>query len=188
MPADELTFRTATLADTDELVALVESAYRGDASREGWTTEADLLEGQRTDRDALAAVITSAAGRLVVAEDGTGAAVACCQLESRPGDVAYFGMFAVRPGLQGRGIGRALIEEAERLARDELDATTMRMTVIRQRGDLIAWYERLGYARTGQREPFPYGDDRFGRPTRPDLEFEVLTRRLPARSRIGAGQ
>ena len=68
--------------------------------------------------------------------------------------------------------------EAERLARDEWRATLMRMTVIRQRRDLIAWYERLGYRPTGETEPFPYGDERFGIPTRPDLAFAVLVKPL----------
>jgi GNAT superfamily N-acetyltransferase len=92
--------------------------------------------------------------------------------------VAYFGMFAVRPGRQGRGLGRAVLAEAQRLARAEWHATRMEMTVIRQRLDLIAWYARLGYQPTGATEPFPYGDERYGRPTRPDLEFVVLAKPL----------
>ena len=187
MPACSLRFRRAGGGDTDALVDLVEAAYRGEASRQGWTTEADLLEGQRTDRAAVSEVITGPGSRMLVAEDTTGEILACCQLEQRPDAVAYFGMFAVRPGLQGRGIGRALIEEAERLAARELAATVMRMTVIRQRDDLIAWYERLGYARTGERRPFPYGDERFGRPTRADLEFEVLERPLSPVADGGTG-
>lgn len=165
------------MADTDVVVGLVGSAYRGDSSRQGWTTEADLIDGQRTDAEGVAEVIAAEGSRLLVAEDGSGQVVACCQLELGPGGGASFGMFAVRPGLQGRGIGRAVLGEAERLAA-ALGATSIRMSVIRQRQDLLAWYERLGYARTGERRPFPYGDERYGRPTRPDLEFEVLTRLL----------
>jgi ribosomal protein S18 acetylase RimI-like enzyme len=167
-----LSSRTASLSDVPAVVALVESAYRGESSRAGWTTEADLLEGQRTDAEAVAAMV----GHLAVYEVG-GALVACYQLERRePG--AYFGMFCVRPGLQGRGLGRRVLADAERRVRSEWAAGEMRMTVIRQRGDLIAWYERLGYARTGETVPFPYGDERFGRPTRDDLEFVVLAKRL----------
>jgi GNAT superfamily N-acetyltransferase len=88
-------------------------------------------------------------------------------------------MFSVRPGRQGQGRGRVIMAEAERIARDDWAATRMSMTVIRQRADLIAWYERLGYRWTGETEPFPYGDERFGIPRRPDLEFLVLSKALP---------
>ena len=185
--AASLAFRDATLDDVGALVELVQSAYRGDTSREGWTTEADLLDGQRTDAAGVTAVVTTPGSRMLVAEDRDEGLVACCQLELRAAGLAYFGMFAVRPGLQGRGTGRALVAEAERRA-VELGATTMRMTVIRQREELIAWYERLGYTRTGERQPFPYGDDRFGRPTRPDLEFEVLARLLISPAPAGTGR
>ena len=90
------------------------------------------------------------------------------------GDTGYFGMFAVRPDLQGAGIGDALLREAERVVRDEWNLPAMRMTVIDVRDELIAWYERRGYRRTGVHKPFPYGDTRFGVPRRDDLRFEVL--------------
>ena len=96
-------FRTATEADVPALVALVESAYRGEASRGGWTTEADLLDGQRTDPEGVTEVIRGGNSRMVAVE-ADGELVACCQLERREGH-AYFGMFAVRPGLQGGGLG-----------------------------------------------------------------------------------
>lgn len=169
-------FRSATAADVPQIVALVESAYRGDVSRAGWTTEADLLDGQRTDPEDVSGIVTDPDGRVVMVErDGT--TLACFQLEHR-GDHAYFGMFAVRPDLQGGGVGRAALAEAERIARDEWGAADLRMTVIVQREELIAWYERRGYRRTGERKPFPYGNERFGRPRRDDLEFEVLTKAL----------
>ncbi|MCK7627719.1 GNAT family N-acetyltransferase [Streptomyces sp. RS10V-4] len=171
-----LTFRTATEADVPGLVALVESAYRGDASRAGWTSEADLLAGQRTDPEGVAAVVADERGRLLVAERD-GALIACCQLEHR-GDHAYFGMFAVRPDLQGGGLGKVIIAEAERTALTAFGVPEMRMTVIRQRPELIAWYERRGYRRTGEFSPFPYGDERFGIPQRDDLEFELLVKPL----------
>jgi GNAT superfamily N-acetyltransferase len=171
-------FRDATLDDVPAVVALVESAYRGDASRAGWTTEADLLDGQRTDADAVRDVVTASASRLLLAVDDDDVPLACCQLERRRDRVCYFGMFAVAPGHQGGGLGRAMLAEAERIAREEWASVTMRMTVIRQRGDLIAWYERRGYAATDEFEPFPYGEERFGRPRRDDLEFRVLTKPL----------
>ncbi|AOP46989.1 GNAT family N-acetyltransferase [Streptomyces lydicus] len=176
MPTSELTFRTALATDVPELVTLIESAYRGDASRAGWTTEADLLEGQRTDPAGVAAVVNADGGRLLIAERD-GELIACCQLEHR-GDHAYFGMFAVRPELQGGGLGKIIIAEAERTAVETWGAREMRMTVIRQRAELIAWYERRGYRRTGQFTPFPYGDERFGIPQVADLEFELLVKPL----------
>jgi ribosomal protein S18 acetylase RimI-like enzyme len=171
-----LTFRDACDADVDTLVALIESAYRGDASRAGWTTEADILEGQRTDPEGVRAVIKSPDSRLLTVERD-GVVVACCQLEHR-GDHAYFGMFAVSPRLQGAGLGKAIIAEAERQARETWGVREMHMTVISVREDLIAWYERRGYRRTGRMTPFPYGDERFGVPQRADLQFELLVKPL----------
>jgi ribosomal protein S18 acetylase RimI-like enzyme len=171
-----LTFRDATDADVYALVALIESAYRGDASRTGWTTEADILEGQRTDPEGVLEVIKSPDSRLLTVERG-GTIVACCQLEHR-GDHAYFGMFAVSPTVQGAGLGKAIIAEAERYASETWGAQAMHMTVISVRNDLIAWYERRGYRRTGEMTPFPYGDERFGIPQRDDLRFELLVKPL----------
>ncbi|MFZ4295081.1 GNAT family N-acetyltransferase [Streptomyces cellulosae] len=171
-----LTFRDATDADVDALVELIESAYRGESSRAGWTTEADILDGQRTDRDGVLEVVKAADSRLLTVER-EGRIVACCQLEHR-GDHAYFGMFAVSPALQGAGLGRTVIAEAERQAREDWGVTEMHMTVISLREDLIAWYERRGYRRTGRTTPFPYSDERFGIPQRDDLEFELLVKEL----------
>jgi ribosomal protein S18 acetylase RimI-like enzyme len=172
-------FRDATVEDIADVVALVESAYRGEASRAGWTTEADLLDGQRTDADAVRAIITSSPSRMLLATAPDGRLLACCQLERRDGGVCYFGMFAVSPVLQGGGIGRSLLAEAERIAHEEWGAQSMQMTVITQRRDLIAWYERRGYVLTGESRPFPHRDERFGRPRRGDLSFDVLVRPLP---------
>ncbi|MGC4999608.1 MULTISPECIES: GNAT family N-acetyltransferase [unclassified Streptomyces] len=174
--ATGLTFRDATGADVDALVALVESAYRGDASRAGWTTEADILDGQRTDPEGVLQVVEAPDSKLLVVERDD-RIVACCQLEHR-GTHAYFGMFAVSPTLQGAGLGKAVMTEAERQARTAWGATEMHMTVISVRDDLIGWYERRGYRRTGETTPFPYGDERFGIPRRPDLRFELLVKPL----------
>ncbi|AZM63671.1 MULTISPECIES: GNAT family N-acetyltransferase [unclassified Streptomyces] len=174
--ATALSFRDATEADVDALVALIESAYRGDSSRAGWTTEADILHGQRTDPEGVLEVVRSPGSRLLTVER-EGRIVACCQLEHR-GAHAYFGMFAVSPDLQGAGLGRTVLAQAERRARETWGADEMHMTVISVREDLIAWYERRGYRRTGEMTPFPYGDERFGIPQRDDLRFELLVKRL----------
>lgn len=170
------TFRLATETDLPALTTLIESAYRGETSREGWTTEADLLLGTRVVPEELAGVVANPRGGMLVAEQD-GEVVACCQLEARQGHV-YFGMFAVRPTLQGAGLGRVVLAEAERRARQDWGAVAMHMTVIKQRDELIAWYERRGYRRTGEYSPFPYGDERFGIPQRTDLEFELLVKPL----------
>ena len=164
-------FRTAVPDDVDAVVALVDSAYRGDASREGWTTEADLLDGQRTDRDAVLEMLP----HVIVAVDGYDL-MGCCTLVPRDGH-AYFGMFAVRPCLQGTGTGSALLTEAERIA-TEHGAGYVEMTVLSERHELIDFYLRRGYVGTGESRPFPYGEERFGVPRREDLAFSVLVKRL----------
>jgi len=169
-------FRPATAADVSAIVALVESAYRGDASRAGWTTEADLLEGQRTDAEGVLALIANPLGRIVLLERA-GSIDACAHVE-RQGDSCYFGMFSVRPTLQASGIGNALLAECERVARVEWSCRALHMTVIHVRTELIAWYERRGYRATGESKPFPYGDPRFGLPKRDDLEFIILAKSL----------
>jgi len=171
------TFRTAVDGDIAAIVALVESAYRGDVSRKGWTTEADMLDGQRTDPTSVGTLISKPGSCILLAErDGL---LACANIEKQ-GDAAYFGMFSVRPDLQGAGVGRAMLAEAERVAREEWGCREMQMTVISIRNELIAWYERRGYHRTGRYSPFPYGDERFGIPKRDDLRFELLIKPLRA--------
>ena len=156
----DLTFRPATLADIDALVVLVTSAYRGDVSKQGWTTEADMLDGQRIDPEVLRKDIERERSRIVIAERE--ARLLACAHVAEDGGAGYFGMFSVKPDLQGGGVGKAVLAEAERIVRDEL----------------IAWYERRGYRRTGIKKPFPYGDPRYGIPKRDDLRFEVLEKLL----------
>jgi ribosomal protein S18 acetylase RimI-like enzyme len=173
---ESMMYRTANAEDVRAIVALVQSAYRGEASRAGWTTEADLLDGQRTDADAVAALIHAPASRILLCEQG-GALLASAHLEQHAA-ICHFGMFAVRPDRQGGGLGQAMLAEAERMARDEWGCHEMQMTVITLRTELIAWYERRGYRRTGVFKAFPYGDARFGMPKRGDLRFEVLHKPL----------
>lgn len=174
--ARALRIRPANVTDVPAVVALVESAYRGDVSRAGWTTEADLLEGQRTDPEQIAALLTTSDGVLLLAVRDE-QIIACCQLQNR-GARAYFGLFAVSPPMQGSGIGTQVIAYAERYAATEWSSKHLEMTVIRQRVDLIAFYGRRGYRDTGIRSPFPYGDERFGIPQRDDLEFTLLEKNL----------
>ena len=171
-----LRFRDATEADLEDLLALVTSAYRGDASRVGWTTEADLLDGERIDREVLLADMRQPRSRVLLAERGD--ALLACAHVAELGGGGYFGMFAVRPELQGGGLGKQVLAEAERVVRDEWGLACLRMTVIDVRDELIAWYQRRGYHRTGIVKPFPYGDARFGIPRRDDLRFEVLEKNL----------
>jgi len=183
-------YRCATHGDIPALIALVTSAYRGDASRQGWTTEADLLDGQRIDADMLRADLDAPGSVILIAEDAgreddaTGHPIGCARIAVVAADdgvaTAEFGMFSIRPDLQGGGLGRMLLAEAERVARDDLGCARMRMTVIDCRDELLAWYERRGYVRTGVFKPFPYDDQRYGIPRRAGLRFEVLDKTLDA--------
>ena len=169
--------RIATINDIDALVALVNSAYRGDSSRAGWTTEAHLLDGLRVDASGVSSAITASADQTVLVREDAGELVACVHLQ-RTGTTCYLGMLTTKPARQASGIGRSMIEYAERFARDEWHSTEMHMTVLTARTELVAWYERRGYARTGERKPFPYGDEKWGLPKRADLEFYVLRKSL----------
>jgi ribosomal protein S18 acetylase RimI-like enzyme len=171
-----LLFRNATPADIDALVGLVESAYRGDVSKQGWTTEADLLGGRRTGADDISACIGRPQSVILMAERD-GELLGCAHVAIEDG-AGYFGMFSVSPTLQGGGIGKRLLAEAERVVHEDWGLCAMRMTVIDVRDELIAFYERRGYRRTGIHKAFPYGDERFGQPKRDDLRFEVLEKGL----------
>lgn len=163
--------------DVDAVVALVQSAYRGEASRAGWTTEADLLDGARADQAMVDELLADPASRVLVVDDEDGSGLlACCHLERRT-DATYLGMFAVRPGAQGRGIGAQMMTAAEAFAR-EAGVPRLEITVLNHRPELVAWYERRGFVRTGQDVPFPYGDERYGIPRRPDLVLQVMVKEL----------
>ena len=173
---DPIQFRYAQPEDVDQIVDLVESGYRGERSRQGWTTEADFLQGQRTDTVSVSELISTAGSLILLAEQG-GLLLACAHLQRNP-IYAYFGMFSVRPECQNAGMGRKMLSEAERFAATQWGVGEMRMTVIDIRHELMAWYERRGYQRTGDYQPFPYGDERFGVPLRDDLRFEVMRKSL----------
>jgi GNAT superfamily N-acetyltransferase len=172
----------ARWAETDDvpgLLSLVHAAYRaGPESAGGWTTEAHLLDGLRATDEMVRSMIEHPSGGVLYYPDpdDPGRPIACCQLEWH-GDSGYFGLFAVRPARQGGGIGKAVLAEAERRVA-ERGCTRMRMTVLSARTDLIAFYQRRGYATTGETQPFPYGDERFGTPKRDDLTFVELVKPL----------
>lgn len=182
MAGTDLTFRRAGPGDIPAIQQLVTVAYRGDQSRQGWTTEADILDGQRIDsatlRDEMLRGDRLRDDSAVLLAETHGALVGCAHIAHDGAGTGYFGMFAVRPGQQGGGIGKQILAEAERRAVDDWAVTSMQMTVISVREELAAFYERRGYRRTGQFKPFPYGDERFGVPKRDDLRFEVLEKPL----------
>ena len=172
-----LDFRFASSADIPVVHALVESAYRGASAKRGWTHEADLLDGQRSDPAALADILADRGQCLLLGFAGQ-ALVACVQLADKGAALAYLGLITIAPDQQGAGLGKALIAAAEAAAAQRFGARRIEMTVIAQRHELIAYYARRGYAPTGEVRPFPYGDVRFGIPRRDDLAFVVLAKAL----------
>ncbi|MCC7267953.1 MAG: GNAT family N-acetyltransferase [Caulobacteraceae bacterium] len=164
--------------EIEAIAAFVNRAYRGDASRAGWASEADMLGGQRTDAAALREDLAApGAVLLTFRDDAAGPLLGCVWLQPLEDGAWYLGMLTIDPRLQARQLGRALLAAAEAWAA-ERGAGCIRMTVIWLRESLIAWYRRRGYALTGATEPFPYGDERFGIPNRDDLHFVVMEKAL----------
>lgn len=174
--AGDGTARVAGIASLPAILALVQAAYRGPAARAGWTSEADLIDGSRTDAGLVRGLLVSVHDAVLITGGRTDP-YACCAVGVHGGR-ASLGMFAVRPGDQGRGTGAAVLRAAEEHVRRRWGSDALHLSVIGVRHELIAWYERRGYARTGETEPFPYGDERYGRPRRDDLELVVLRRAL----------
>jgi ribosomal protein S18 acetylase RimI-like enzyme len=167
------TIAAATTNDVKALVKLVNSAYRGEGSKKGWTTEADLLDGVRTDEISLTRMMETQ-GNVILKYNDDGNLLGCVYL-SKKLDKLYLGMLTVGPELQGRGIGKQLLSAAETHAR-QTGCNAVTMTVISVRSELIAWYERHGYRATGETEPFPT-DPAFGLPKQP-LHFIVMEKLL----------
>jgi GNAT superfamily N-acetyltransferase len=166
----DLAIRPATAADLSIVHPVIERAYRGDSARAGWTHEADLLSGARTDRATLAAIVADPAQRLLTGWDGD-APIGCVNVADRGGGTAYLGLLCIDPQRQAAGLGRRLIAAAEALARDAFGCTRIEMTVIDSRAELIAYYERRGYVATGEVRPFPF-------PVDPPLAMTVLAKPL----------
>jgi len=172
-----IAFRPAVAADAAAVNALVNSGYRGEGSKRGWTTEADLLGGQRTDEDEIRALVAAKDSRVELASAPDGALIGCAHLEREADGSCYLGMLTVDPARQGGGLGKAIMERAEAVAR-EWGCPRMRITVISARAELLAFYERRGYRRTGKTEPFPEDDPTFGLPKVRGLIFVELVKPL----------
>jgi ribosomal protein S18 acetylase RimI-like enzyme len=164
----------ASLEDVPSLVKLVNSAYRGDASMKGWTTEAHLLDGIRTDDESIRALITKPDSIILKYLDDKNKLVGCVYLEKKARQL-YLGMLSVSPTAQANGIGKQLIEASEHYAKEH-EVDRIIMTVISVRTELIEWYKRRGYLLTGETKPFP-NSIKFGIPKQP-LEFVVMQKQL----------
>jgi len=164
----------AQVSDAAALAQLVNSAYRGDTSRQGWTTEADLLDGTRTDPAAIAELIQQPDITLLKYSEGN-EVLGCVELK-KEGTRLYLGMLTVKPDLQGKGIGKYMLKAAEDHARQKR-CNAIFMTVISVRKELIEWYVRHGYVLTGEKKPFAFKNPRFGQP-KMKLEFVVLEKKV----------
>lgn len=164
----------ATIADAAELSILVNSAYRGETSKKGWTTEADLLEGTRTTEEELKTIITSS-NHYILKFTQNKKIIGSVLLIAKK-EVLYLGMLTVSPELQNGGIGKQLLQAAEQLAQ-QLELSRIQMTVIGIRKELLAWYIRNGYEDTGLREPFPFGEGDKALTSAP-LDFMVLEKKI----------
>ncbi|MGZ5009854.1 MAG: GNAT family N-acetyltransferase [Methylobacter sp.] len=166
----------AEIQDAEQIAALVNSAYRGEFSKQGWTTEADLVMGRRTETDEIE--------RLIATDDSM---FLLCKVEAqligsvhlqKQADQVYLGMLAVRPPLQGRGVGKQLLFAAEQAAQRTWAVNKLVMSVIESRSELIAFYQRSGYRRTGVSKAFPLKPELWT-PKFADLRLEILEKILP---------
>jgi ribosomal protein S18 acetylase RimI-like enzyme len=165
---------TATLEDVTALEKLINSAYRGETSKLGWTTEANLLQDKRVTLDELSEIINNKENAILKFIDNN--TIIGCVLLSNKGDKLYLGMLTVSPELQNSGIGKKLLQKAEEHAL-KLNLPKITMTVISIRGELIAWYNRHGFIDTGAREPFPLNGTDAVISEQP-LEFIVLEKKV----------
>ncbi len=165
----------ATIADIAALKNLLNNAYRGEESKKGWTTEADLIAGDtRTDEAMLEQVMQQSGSIFLIYKNEQQKIIGCVNLQQH-NDKLYLGMFSVLPKLQGGGIGKKILHAAEEYAR-HLHKKAIYMSVISLRTELINWYMRHGYADTGERKPF-VEDGITGKHLKP-LEFMILEKTL----------
>lgn len=178
MATGKLRFRAATPADAPQLQPLIKSAYRGEKAGKAWTTEGHLLADERIDVQGIVSKISTPDSAILIAADEEGALVACCEVARQEGGIGYFGLFAVDPQQQGGGLGRQVLAYAEEYVRWTWAIETMEMWVIWTRDELISWYIRRGYQKTGRSSPFPYDQLVNGKALRDDLYFIVLEKDL----------
>ncbi len=164
----------STITDASELNKLINSAYRGEYSKKGWTTEADLLDGLRTDQTLVEEIIRKESAEILIYLENQ-KILGCVRLDNK-GTKLYLGMLTVEPSNQNKGIGKKLLNAAEEEARHQ-GCSSIYMTVISVRAKLIAWYNRHGYIDTGKRIPFDSSDPRFGIP-KTKLEFIVMEKEI----------
>ncbi|MDX1943334.1 MAG: GNAT family N-acetyltransferase [Saprospiraceae bacterium] len=166
---------TAFQQDIPELVALINSAYRGESSKQGWTTEADLIGGLRTDYDHLLEILNDPNTTFLKYTDETGSIIGCVRLQQQE-DKIYLGMLSVSPQLQAKGIGKQLLQAADVHARQQR-CRAIFMTVFSLRPELIAWYERHGYQQTGETVPY-HPNEKFEVAMTQELVFLVLEKAI----------
>ncbi|MFV5700719.1 GNAT family N-acetyltransferase [Flavobacterium sp. XS2P12] len=164
----------ATVADVFALSRLINSAYRGESSKKGWTTEANLLEGLRTTKEELTETIQNTKNTILKFTENE--QIIGCVLLMEKEQQLYLGMLTVSPELQNSGVGKKLLQQAE-IHASGLGLPKIVMTVISVREELIAWYKRNGYADTGAREPFPASDVHIPIANQA-LEFIVLEKKM----------
>ena len=152
-----LHFHKAELSDAQAIAALINSAYRGETSRAGWTTEADILDGVRTTTQEIASLIKREDAFILVGvlRDQIVATICCERQDAYGRNIAHLGMIAVKPTLQNKGYGTTMIQAAEAMTAREWRVVGFHMAVITLREELIAFYERLGFARSGEFKNFP---------------------------------
>jgi ribosomal protein S18 acetylase RimI-like enzyme len=172
----DIELQMALESDLPGIVALMNLAFRGTSAKQSWNVEA-FITGSRTTESALREEIGDGAQYLVAKDEKTLALQGCVSLQKLSAERWYLGALTVDPALQSAGFGSRLLSSAEEFAVAR-GGRAMEITVVNVRGALIAWYERRGYRLTGERRPFPYGDERFGTPTRDDLEFLVFEKTL----------
>ncbi len=167
--------RLANKKDILKIVALVESVYRGESAAQGWTSESDILDGQRTDAAMIQQMMLSPDNFFYVIDQDRKTLLASVHLKKEP-TLGYIGMVAVSTLVQNQGLGKKLLIFCEEKIRS-WSLRRAQITVIHTRSELIAWYERFGYVRTGVSYPFPE-DPRFGEPKVVGLELVELVKCL----------
>lgn len=169
--------QVATAQDIPALIELVNSVYRGETGMKSWTTEADLLDGQRIDQEMLEEIISDSLSRLILFRSSENDLIGCVQLQKQE-NKCYLGMLSVHTSWQKSGLGKYILDYCEQYAQKEFHSEKMTINVISRRFELIAYYQRRGYVSTGSKRPFPYGQPKYGIPKVEGLELEIFDKKL----------